>query len=79
MHVAKPEALLQEFRAIYKNNETGAITHFSTTVSITSQFDDKLEQHVILWSDIKSAFKTPMQVWRENIPVLYLADENFET
>ncbi|KAF9110025.1 hypothetical protein BGX27_006862 [Mortierella sp. AM989] len=78
MPASNPGGLPQLFRAIYKDDDSGAITPLSKTAIINPRLDGKLNENVVLWSDIKIAFRNAVHVWHENTVVSHLTDENLD-
>ncbi|KAG0001615.1 hypothetical protein BGZ79_004409 [Entomortierella chlamydospora] len=68
----------QLFRPIYKDEATGTITPLPRTVNINPRFDSKAKRQIILWNDIKTAFKNPVHVWHGDTIVPFLTDNDFE-
>ncbi|KAF9343578.1 hypothetical protein BGX26_005507 [Mortierella sp. AD094] len=52
------EELLQVFRAVYKDEASGSTTPLTKTLHIKPRFDSKSGEHIILWNDVKTVFRT---------------------
>ncbi|KAF9187453.1 hypothetical protein BGZ49_004053, partial [Haplosporangium sp. Z 27] len=69
---------MQSFRAVYKDDLTGAITPLTMMTHVKPRLDSKTGEYIILWDDIKIPFKNPLHLWSQNTVVPFLTDENFE-
>ncbi|KAF9110032.1 hypothetical protein BGX27_006869 [Mortierella sp. AM989] len=76
MSTTRRATLPQAFRAIYKDDDSGATTPLSKTANINTRFDSRSSENVILWDDIKIAFNNALHVWHEDTIVPYLTDDN---
>ncbi|KAF9110929.1 hypothetical protein BGX27_005688 [Mortierella sp. AM989] len=74
----KQEGLPQVFRSVCKGDPSGAINSTSETVSIKPRFNSKIGEYIILWNDIKMAFKDPLHIRHEGVAIPFLIDEDFE-
>ncbi|KAF9347606.1 hypothetical protein BGX26_000932 [Mortierella sp. AD094] len=68
----------QVFRPIYRDNVIGTITPLPKTVNIEPRLDSKSGEYTILWNDLKTATKDPLNVWRGETSAPFLTDEDFE-
>ncbi|KAF9204332.1 hypothetical protein BGZ49_005406 [Haplosporangium sp. Z 27] len=71
-----PEVPPQSFRAVYRDEVTGAITLLSLTEKIKPH-STKSGEYIILWSDIKTAFKNPSHVRHNGVIVPFIKDKDF--
>ncbi|KAF8957631.1 hypothetical protein BGZ46_002156 [Entomortierella lignicola] len=68
---------LQEFHAIFKDDELGPVPYLKNPAKIETQYDPETEEFFILWSDVVTAFMYPVQAWNENELVPFLKDKSF--
>ncbi|KAF9200275.1 hypothetical protein BGZ49_009522 [Haplosporangium sp. Z 27] len=71
-------AEIQSFRAVYKDDLTGAITSLTMITHVKPRLDSKTGEYIILWEDVKIPFKNPLHLLSQNTVVPFLTDENFE-
>lgn len=56
----------------FRSRSTGEVSNIPTLT------DPKTGQYIVLWRDIKSAFKNAESLWNGNSMVTFLTDENLE-
>ncbi|KAF9960272.1 Vacuolar protein 8 [Mortierella alpina] len=78
MTTIAPQNGPQAFCPAYINSNGSGITFpASSTVNISSRFDSRSGQHVVLWSDISRVFEDVKYVLCGNTAVSPLVDDNF--
>ncbi|KAF9343066.1 hypothetical protein BGX26_006320, partial [Mortierella sp. AD094] len=68
--------VLQVFRAVCKDETSRTTTPLTESVAIKPWFINKSGEHVILWNDVKTAFKNPVHVMSKDVVLPFLTDEN---
>lgn len=56
----------------FRSRSTGEVSNIPTLT------DPKTGQYIVLWRDIKSAFKNAESLWNGNSMITFLTDENLE-
>ncbi|KAF9342971.1 hypothetical protein BGX26_006488, partial [Mortierella sp. AD094] len=72
------DELLQVFRAVYRDEILGTNTPLTEKVKIKPWSVSKSGEHIILWSDIKTAFRNPVHVWSGDMALPFLTNEKSE-
>ncbi|KAG0019920.1 hypothetical protein BGZ80_005071 [Entomortierella chlamydospora] len=70
--------LFQAFRPVYNVNTLTNPLPLPDPIKIGVNYDIKIKDNIILWSDICTAFKNPLFVRNDGALVPFLKDENFE-
>ncbi|KAF9370382.1 hypothetical protein BGX21_005576 [Mortierella sp. AD011] len=70
--------LLQVFRAVYKGETSGAFIPLTETVKMKPWSVSNSGENIILWSDIKSAFRNPVNAMSKDGILPFLTDKNSE-
>ncbi|KAF9354910.1 hypothetical protein BGX26_007223 [Mortierella sp. AD094] len=70
--------LFQVFRPVYNVSTPTNPLPLPDAVKIEANYDIKIKENIILWSDICTVFKNPLFVRNDGALVPFLKDENFE-